>query len=62
MSSWSVAAAAVVDFTHNIDPGKAGSLAEFDTKSSIDATVVEIGPSGAALHSWDMGSLLTART
>jgi arylsulfate sulfotransferase len=60
LTSWSVAEPTVVDFTHNIDPGKEGWLAEFDTTSGIDATVEEIGPSGATLHTWDMASLLSA--
>lgn len=60
MSSWSVADPSVVDFTHNIDPGKEASLAEFDTTSEIDARVEEVGPTGTSLHTWDMGSLLSA--
>lgn len=60
LTSWSVSDPTVVDFTHNVDPGKEGSLAEFDTTSEIDATVEEIGPVGTVLHAWDMGSLLGA--
>jgi arylsulfate sulfotransferase len=49
-----------VDFHHNIDPGKVGWLAEFNTTTSFETTLTEIGPSGEVLQSWEMGSLLSA--
>ena len=51
---------AVLDFTHNIDPGKSGFLAEFDITGDADATVEEITRDGAVLASWKMGDVLSA--
>jgi hypothetical protein len=50
----------VIDFTHNIDPGKVGVLAEFDVQGDVDATVAEISPTGTLLAGWKLGDLLSA--
>jgi hypothetical protein len=50
----------VKDFTHNIDPGKVGLLAEFDEQDEVDATVAEISPTGTILAGWKMGDLISA--
>jgi len=50
----------VIDFTHNIDPGKTGLLAEFDVQGETDATVAEISPTGSLLADWKMADLLSA--
>ena len=50
----------VLDFTHNIDPGKVGLLAEFDVQGDIDATVAEITPTGTLLAGWKLGDLVSA--
>ena len=50
----------VTDFTHNIDPGKAGLLAELDLQGDVDATVAEISPTGTVLAGWKLGDLLSA--
>jgi len=50
----------VIDFTHNIDPGKVGLLAEFDMQGEIDATVAEISPTGSLIAGWNLGDLLSA--
>ena len=50
----------VIDFTHNIDPGKVGLLAELDVQGEVDATVAEITPTGSLLAGWKMGDLLSA--
>lgn len=50
----------VIDFTHNIDPGKVGLLAEFDVQGDLDATVAEISPTGTLLAGWKLGDLLSA--
>ena len=50
----------VLDFTHNIDPGKVGLLAEFDVQGEVDATVAEISPTGSVLAGWKIGELLSA--
>jgi len=49
----------VVEFTHNIDPGKTGLLAEFDTTTEFDATAEEITPTGSVLMTWSLGDLLS---
>ena len=48
------------DFTHNIDPGKQGLLAELDVTGSTDATLEEIDGTGALLRRWSLGDLLGA--
>jgi hypothetical protein len=50
----------VIDFTHNIDPGKTGLLAEFDVQGEVEATVAEISPTGSLIAGWKMGDLLSA--
>jgi hypothetical protein len=50
----------VTDFTHNIDPGKAGLLAEFDVQGELDASLADISPSGQVLAGWKLGVLLSA--
>jgi hypothetical protein len=50
----------VIDFTHNIDPGKAGLLAEFDVQGELDATLADISPTGQVLAGWKLGDLLSA--
>lgn len=50
----------VLDFTHNIDPGKTGLLAEFDVQGAVDATVAEISPTGTLIAGWKLGDLLSA--
>ncbi len=48
------------DFTHNIDPGKRGVLAELDVAGSADATLEEIDGAGASLQRWSLADLLGA--
>jgi hypothetical protein len=48
----------ILDFHHNIDPGKDGLLIEVDTTTSFEATVEEIAPTGALLRRWDLAQLL----
>lgn len=50
----------VTDFTHNIDPGKIGLLAELDVQGDVDATVAEISPTGTVLAGWKLGDVLSA--
>ena len=60
VTSGQVSDLSLVDFTHNIDPGKVGLLAEFDAQGDVDATVGEIDPSGALLGGWKLSDLLSA--
>ncbi len=50
----------VVNFHHNINPGKRGVLVEFDTTAGVEATVADMGPSGFIFQTWDMATLLAA--
>ena len=50
----------ITDFSHNIDPGKVGLLAEFDVSGEVDATLEEITPTGDVLRTWKLGDLLGA--
>jgi arylsulfate sulfotransferase len=49
----------IVQFSHNIDPGKVGLLGEFDVNGDLDATVAEITPSGTVVERWELGDLLS---
>ena len=49
----------LLQFTHNIDPGKVSLLAEFDTPVEIGATVEEITPTGSVLMTWSLADLLS---
>jgi hypothetical protein len=49
----------VVDFHHNIDPGKGGVLVELDTNAGIESTVADVGPAGFVFRTWDLAMLLT---
>jgi len=60
ISSASVDSTSIAQFSHNIDPGKLGLLGEFDVTNDLDATVAEIQPGGAVIHTWEMGDLLSA--
>jgi len=55
-----VADSTVKDFTHNVDPGKVGLLAEFDVQGELDATLADISPTGQVLAGWKLGDLLSA--
>ena len=55
-----VADGSLVQFTHNIDPGKVGVLAEFDAQGEVDATVAETDAAGTLLAGWKLGDLLAA--
>jgi hypothetical protein len=55
-----VADATVHDFTHNIDQGKTGLLAEFDVQGELDATLADISPTGQIIAGWKIGDLLSA--
>jgi arylsulfate sulfotransferase len=55
-----VADPSLVEFTHNIDRGKVGLLAEFDAQGEMNATVAEIDSAGTLLAGWELGDLLAA--
>ncbi|HTN48345.1 MAG TPA: aryl-sulfate sulfotransferase [Burkholderiaceae bacterium] len=53
----------ISNFSHNLDPGKSGLLAEVDTQiggvSNLDSTVAEIEVSGALLQQWDLAVIIS---
>ncbi len=64
LSTGTVDDATFVNFHHNIDPGKVGSLAEFTTNvagiSNVATTAAEITASGHVLAKWDFAALISA--
>jgi len=44
----------VVDFHHNIDPGKFGLLLEVDTNTDVESVILEVGKNGGILKRWNM--------
>ena len=50
----------VVNFHHNIDPGKTGMLLEADTTNYTESVVMEVDFSGALLKTWNMASIISA--
>jgi hypothetical protein len=52
----------ITNFSHNLDPGKTGLLAEVDTRAdgveNIESTAAEIASAGAVLDQWDIAALL----
>jgi arylsulfate sulfotransferase len=52
-----------VDFHHNIDPGKLGLLAEFDSTLNgtpyIETILAEMTTAGAVIADWDFGQILS---
>ena len=50
----------VVNFHHNIDPGKTGMLLEADTTSYSESVIMEVDFSGAVLKTWNMADIISA--
>jgi arylsulfate sulfotransferase len=50
----------VVDFHHNIDPGKRGILAEVDTTTQVESVNLELDSSGNILKRWDLATIISA--
>ena len=48
----------VVDFHHNIDPGKSGLLLEVDTNTDIESVILEVSRTGQVLKRWSMASII----
>ena len=49
----------ILDFHHNIDPGKYGLLTEVDTQSQIEDTIMEVDTMGNILRTWDMVDIVS---
>jgi len=50
----------VVNFHHNIDPGKTGMLMEADTTSYTESVVMEVDFSGTVLKTWNLANIISA--
>ena len=50
----------VVNFHHNIDPGKTGMLLEADTISYFESVIMEVDFSGNVLKKWNFADIISA--
>ena len=50
----------VVNFHHNIDPGKTGMLLEADTTSYFESVIMEVDFSGNLLKTWNFADIISA--
>ena len=50
----------VLNFHHNIDPGKTGLLVEADTADQYESVIMEIGFDGTLLKTWPMADIISA--
>ena len=50
----------VLNFHHNIDPGKTGLLLEADTSDFYESVIMEVDLSGAVLKTWNMADIISA--
>ena len=50
----------VVNFHHNIDPGKTGMLLEADTTSYTESVIMEVDFSGNLLKTWNFADIISA--
>lgn len=50
----------VVNFHHNIDPGKTGLLLESDTADQTESTIMEVDLDGTLLKTWSMADIISA--
>ncbi|MDE2614222.1 MAG: aryl-sulfate sulfotransferase [Burkholderiales bacterium] len=50
----------VTGFTHNIDIGKAGLLADVNTADNVDSTLEQFDATGQVTAGWDLAGLLAA--
>ena len=50
----------VVNFHHNIDPGKTGLLLEADTSTLYESVVMEVDLAGTLLKTWNLADIISA--
>lgn len=48
-----------IAFHHNLDPGKLGIIADWDTGSQVESYNVEIDRNGNVLKSWDLAGIIS---
>ena len=50
----------VIDFHHNIDPGKFGLLVEVDTTTDVESVILEVGKNGNVRKRWNMYQIIAS--
>ena len=50
----------MVNFHHNIDPGKTGMLLEADTIGYFESVIMEVDFSGNVLKKWNFADIISA--
>jgi arylsulfate sulfotransferase len=50
----------IVNFHHNIDPGKVGMILDADTTTYYNSMVIEVDASGRVLKQWNMANIISA--
>ena len=50
----------VVNFHHNIDPGKKGVILDANTTTYLQSTLIEVDVSGRVLKQWNMAHIISA--
>ena len=50
----------IVNFQHNIDPGKVGIILDADTTTYFESTLIEVDVSGTVLKQWKLGDIIRA--
>jgi arylsulfate sulfotransferase len=50
----------IVNFHHNIDPGKTGLLLEADTSTLYESVVMEVDLAGTLLKTWNLADIISA--
>jgi hypothetical protein len=50
----------VIDFHHNIDPGRNGMLVDVDTSDQTESVNMEVDASGNVLHMWNLADIISA--
>ena len=48
----------VIDFHHNIDPGKSGLLLEVDTTTDVESVILQVGKKGTVEKRWNMYQII----
>src|SRR5215208_6099753 len=50
----------VVNFHHNVDPGKVGIILDADTTTDYNSVNIEVDASGRVLKTWNMANIISA--
>ena len=50
----------ILNFHHNIDPGKVGIILDADTTTHYNSVNIEVDPSGRVLKTWNLANIISA--